>query len=278
MNPGDFDYITSELKRRSGIVVGKDKLYLLESRLAPLARKEGLTSLDELISVVRTRRDERLMGQMVDAMTTNETFFFRDKTPFEHLENVVLPDLVKSRPGQRLRILSAACSTGQEAYSIAMMLDQNPRLTGGASVEIVATDISERVLEKARAGLYSQFEVQRGLPIRYLMSYFTQQGDIWKLNENIRSRVTFRKLNLLDSLSSLGNFDIVFCRNVLIYFDQQTKRDILARLSKMMNEKSYLLLGAAETVVGLSDAFSASREHRGLYEKVPSSSRGIRAA
>lgn len=278
MNPGDFDYITSELKRRSGIVVGKDKLYLLESRLAPLARKEGLTSLDELISVVRTRRDDRLMGQIVDAMTTNETFFFRDKTPFEHLENVVLPDLVKSRPGQRLRILSAACSTGQEAYSIAMMLDQNPRLAGGASVEIVATDISERVLEKARAGLYSQFEVQRGLPIRYLMSYFTQQGDIWKLNENIRSRVTFRKLNLLDPLTSLGNFDIVFCRNVLIYFDQPTKRDILARLSKMMNEKSYLLLGAAETVVGLSDAFSASREHRGLYEKVASSSRGIRAA
>ncbi len=278
MNPTDFDYVTSELKRRSGIVIGREKMYLLESRLSPLARKEGLSSMEELITVVRTRHDERLMKQIVDAMTTNETFFYRDKTPFEHLEKVVFPTLSKARPGHRIRILSAACSTGQEPYSIAMMLDQNPSLTGGAPVEIVATDISERVLEKARAALYSQFEVQRGLPIRTLMKYFTQQGEVWKLSDDIRSRVHFRHLNLLDSFNTLGSFDVVLCRNVLIYFDQPTKRDILTRLSKQMNENSFLLLGAAETVVGLTDAFAANKEHRGLYEKAPSRGQGIRAA
>ena len=278
MNPSDFDFVTSELKRRSGIVIGKDKLYLLESRLSPLARKEGLASIDELITVVRQRRDERLMTQIVDAMTTNETFFFRDKTPFEHLEKVVFPALASARPGQRIRILSAACSTGQEAYSIAMMLDQNPRLVGGASVEIVATDISERVLEKARAGIYSQFEVQRGLPIRYLMSYFNQQGDVWKLSDSIKSKVNFRSLNLLEPLTGLGSFDVVLCRNVLIYFDLQTKRDILTRLSRQMSERSFLLLGAAETVVGVVDAFVANKDNRGLYEKAAGARSGIRAA
>ncbi len=278
MNPTDFDYVTSELKKRSGIIIGRDKLYLLESRLSPLARTEGLSSIDELISVVRTRRDERLMAQIVDAMTTNETFFFRDKTPFEHLEKVVFPALTENRTNSRIRILCAACSTGQEPYSIAMMLDQNPGLARGAQVDIVATDISDRVLEKAKAGLYSQFEVQRGLPIKMLMKYFKQQGDMWKITDDLRTRVAFRKLNLLDPLTGLGNFDVVLCRNVLIYFDTPTKRDILTRLSRQMADKSYLLLGAAETVVGVCDAFVANKETRGLYEKQTTGGRGIRAA
>lgn len=267
MNQTDFDFVTSELKRRSGIVVGRDKLYLLESRLSPIARKEGLESVEELIGMARRRRDEGLMKTIVDAMTTNETFFFRDKTPFDHLEQAVLPQLREKRPGQRIRILCAACSTGQEPYSIAMMLDQNPALTGGAQVEIVAVDISDRVLEKARAGIYSQFEVQRGLPIRTLMSYFTQQGDVWKISDTIRSKVSFKNVNLLDPMTALGKFDIVFCRNVLIYFDLPTKRDILNRLSAQMNDQSFLLLGAAETVVGVVDTFSPNKAHRGLYEK-----------
>lgn len=278
MNPSDFDYITTELKRRSGIVIGKDKTYLLESRLSPLARKEGLGSIDELISVVKTRRDECLMAQIVDAMTTNETFFFRDKTPFDHLKNVVLPGLRANGHMSRIRILSAACSTGQEAYSIAMMLDQNPALTGGASIEIVATDISDRVLEKAKAGLYSQFEVQRGLPIQLLMKYFKQQGDLWKISDDIRAKVSFRKLNLLDSFDSLGSFDIVLCRNVLIYFDMNTKRDILNRLSRNMKDSSYLILGAAETVVGVTDSFAANTQNRGLYQKKSQAMKTARVA
>lgn len=281
MNDADFNFVTSELKRRSGIVIGRDKMYLLESRLSPLARKEGLESIDELISVVRNRRDEAKMKQIVDAMTTNETFFFRDKTPFDHLEQVILPSLREARPGQRLRILCAACSTGQEPYSIAMMLDQKPELTGGLPVEIVAVDISDRVLDKARAGIYSQFEVQRGLPIRLLMNYFKQDGEVWKLSDSIRSKVSFRNVNLLDPMSALGKFDVVFCRNVLIYFDLETKRNILKRVADQMNDKSFLLLGAAETVVGVVDNFAPNKAARGLYEKAGPGGRvttGIRAA
>lgn len=274
MTPTDFDYLTSELKRRSGIVIGKDKMYLLESRLSPLARKEGLASIDELVGMVRKRRDERLMASIVDAMTTNETFFFRDKTPFDHLTNKVLPELTASKNGRPIRILCAACSTGQEPYSIAMLLDQTPSLAGNSRVEIVATDISERVLEKARAGLYSQFEVQRGLPIKFLMSYFRQQGEIWSLSDSIKSKVTFKPLNLLDPLKAIGSFDIVFCRNVLIYFDMSTKRDILNRLAQQMTDRSYLILGAAETVVGVTDNFTATKDHRGLYEKSDGTQRG----
>lgn len=283
MNQIDFDFVTTELKRRSGIVIGKDKLYLLESRLSPIARKEGLDSIEELIGSVRRRRDEVLMKTIVDAMTTNETFFYRDKTPFDHLEKVILPSIRANRPGQRIRILCAACSTGQEPYSIAMMLDQNPNLTGGAPVEIQAVDISDRVLEKARAGVYSQFEVQRGLPIRTLMTYFTQQGEVWKLSDAIRSKVSFRNVNLLEPISSLGKFDVIFCRNVLIYFDLPTKRDILSRLSQQMNDDAFLLLGAAETVVGVVDHFAPNKEHRGLYQKSDAAGKGrsggaIRAA
>ena len=274
MNQTDFDFVTTELKRRSGIVIGMDKLYLLESRLSPIARKEGLESIEDLIGMVRRRRDEAMMKQIVDAMTTNETFFFRDKTPFDHLQNTVFPALRENRHGQRIRILCAACSTGQEPYSIAMMLDQNPQLTGGAPVEIVACDISDRVLEKARAGVYSQFEVQRGLPIKMLMSYFNQQGDVWKLSDNIKSKVAFRNVNLLSPISGLGKFDVVFCRNVLIYFDLETKRDILKRIAAQMNDKSYILLGAAETVVGVVDSFTPNKAARGLYEKAQSAQRG----
>ena len=160
-------------------------MYLLESRLAPLARKEGLPSIDDLMHVVRARREERLITQVVDVMTTNETFFFRDKTPFDHLKEAIFPVLAQARRGSRIRIWCAACSTGQEPYSIAMMLDQNPALTGGVPVEIVATDISDRCLDRARQGLFTQFEVQRGLPIQMLMHYFTQQDDHWRISENV---------------------------------------------------------------------------------------------
>ncbi len=265
MNGQDFDFVASLLKKRAGIVLSADKTYLLESRLAPLARKEGLPSIDDLIEVVRTRREERLVAQLVDVMTANETYFFRDRTPFVHLKEAVLPALANVRRGARIRIWCAACSTGQEAYSIAMMLDQNAMLTEGVPVEIVATDISDRSLEKARAGLYSQFEVQRGLPIQMLMNYFTQQDDHWRISERLRGNVTFRKQNLIEPFSQLGKFDVVLCRNVLVNFDATTKSDVLDRIAQQMAPGGYLMLGAPETVVGLSTAFEASQERRGLY-------------
>jgi chemotaxis protein methyltransferase CheR len=266
VNSQDFEFVAQLLRKRAGIVLTGDKMYLLESRLAPLARKEGLPSIDDLIHVVRARREERLIAQVVDVMTTNETFFFRDKTPFDHLKDAILPALAQARRGSRIRIWCAACSTGQEAYSIAMMLDQNPELTQGVPVEVVATDISDRCLERARQGLFTQFEVQRGLPIQMLMHYFTQQDDHWRISERLRNNVTFRKQNLIEPTASLGKFDVVFCRNVLIYFDGPTKTDVLDRVGQQLNPGGFLMLGAAESVVGLSTAFEATQDRRGLYK------------
>ena len=268
MNSQDFEFVSQLLRKRAGIVLSGDKMYLLESRLAPLARKEGLPSIDDLIHVVRARREERLIGQLVDVMTTNETFFFRDKTPFDHLKDAVLPVLGQARKGSRIRIWCPACSTGQEPYSIAMMLDQDPSLTGGVPVEIVATDISDRCLERARQGLFTQFEVQRGLPIQMLMHYFTQQDDHWRISERMRQMVTFRKLNLIDPNYNMGKFDVVFCRNVLIYFDGQTKVDVLDRIASTVNPGGFLMMGAAESLVGSSQAFEPTQDRRGLYKLV----------
>ncbi len=279
MNSSDFDFVSGLLHRRAGIQLTTDKTYLLESRLAPLARKEGLASIEDLLQVVRSRRDERLIAQIVDVMTTNETFFFRDKTPFELMKDVALPGLAAQQK-PRIRIWCAACSTGQEPYSLAMMLEDNPALTRGVPVEIVATDISPRVLEKAKTGLYSQFEVQRGLPIQMMMKHFKQKDDLWQISDKIRSMVTFREHNLMEQPTMFGKFDVVFIRNVLIYFDQSTKTQVLERVATVMNPQGYLLLGAAETVIGVTKKFQAMKERRGLYQfsNDGNANGGIRAA
>ncbi len=265
MNSTDFEFVSGLLRRRAGIVLTADKTYLLESRLAPLARKEGLASIEDLLQVVRSRRDERLIKALVDVMTTNETFFFRDKTPFDLMKEVVLPQLAAERR-PRLRIWCAACSTGQEPYSLAMMLEESPSLLKGASVEIMASDISERVLDKARAGLYSQFEVQRGLPIQLMMKYFRQKDDLWQISDKIRSMVTFKSHNLMESPAAYGKFDVIFCRNVLIYFDAPTKGKVLEGMASVLRPNGYLVLGAAETVIGVTKKFATTRERRGLYQ------------
>lgn len=266
MNSQDFEFIAQLLRKRAGIVLTGDKVYLLESRLAPLARKEGLPSIDDLIHVVRSRREERLVAQVVDVMTTSETFFFRDKTPFEHLREAIFPALGNARRGGRIRVWCAGCSTGQEPYSIAMMLDQHAELTGGVPVEIIGTDISDRSLERAKQGLFTQFEVQRGLPIQMLMHYFTQQDDHWRISERIRQQVSFRKHNLIDAHYALGKFDVVFLRNVLVYFDGPTKGEVLDRVAQQMNPGGFLMLGAGESAVGLSTAWEATQDRRGLYK------------
>ena len=203
---------------------------------------------------------------MVEAMTTNESFFFRDKIPFEHFRDAIMPHLMTARARERrIRIWCAAASTGQEPYSLAMMVKEMKDKLGGWRVEILGTDISVDVLEKAKAGVYSQFEVQRGLPIQMLVKYFTQAGDTWQIAPDIRAMVQYRQHNLLAEFAGFGRFDVVFCRNVLIYFDQQTKSSVLNRIARQLDPDSYLVLGAAETVVGLSDAFKPIPEKRGLY-------------
>ncbi|HEV3500420.1 MAG TPA: protein-glutamate O-methyltransferase CheR [Bradyrhizobium sp.] len=274
MTPLDYEFLRKLLKERSGLDLSADKQYLVESRLIPLARKAGLGGIAELVQKIKGGSDS-LTSEVVEAMTTNETFFFRDKIPFDHLRQTVLPELVEARASRRsLRIWCAASSTGQEPYSIAMCVKEFAGLTGWR-VEIVATDLSPAVLEKSRAGIFSQFEVQRGLPIQMLVKYFTQIGELWQLNADIRAMVQHRQLNLLQDFSQLGTFDVIFCRNVLIYFDQDTKAVVFERLAKMLEPDGVLALGAAESVVGISDAFKPSAERRGLYR--PNADRTARA-
>lgn len=262
----DFDFICQILKTRSGLLLTNDKAYLLESRLLPVARKWKLATFDDLVRLIRTKNDEAVIRDVVEAMTTNESFFFRDTKPFDQFKQICLPALTKARAGSKtIRIWSAACSSGQEGYSLAMILAEMGAQLAGWKIEIIGTDLSGEILQRAKDGLYSQFEVQRGLPITLLVKYFTQVGDRWKISDAIRSKVQFREWNLLNDPSPLGKFDIVFCRNVLIYFDQPTKTKVLAGIAKQMPEDGYLFLGGAETVLGISDKFQLLPGQRGIY-------------
>jgi chemotaxis protein methyltransferase CheR len=275
VTPLDYEFLRKLLRERSGLDLSSDKQYLVESRLIPLARRVGLSGIAELVAKIKAGADA-LTSEVVEAMTTNETFFFRDKIPFDHLRETILPALLKARASRRcLRIWSAASSTGQEPYSIAMCLQEIAPALAGWRVEILATDLSQAVLEKSRSGIFSQFEMQRGLPIQMLVKHFTQVGELWQLNADIRAMVQHRQLNLLQDFSHLGTFDVIFCRNVLIYFDQDAKGGIFDRLAKSLDPDGVLVLGAAESVVGISDAFQPYPERRGLYR--PNAVRTARA-
>ena len=265
MTPSEYEYLQKLLKERSGLVLSADKQYLVESRLIPLARRSGLGGIGDLVAKMRMGA-EPLTVAVVEAMTTNETFFFRDKVPFDHFRETILPSMLEARKNRRsIRIWCAASSTGQEPYSLAMILKEMGASMSGWRVEIVATDLSQEVLEKSKSGIFSQFEVQRGLPIQLLVKHFTQINETWQLSPEIRAMVQFKQLNLLHDFSHLGAFDVIFCRNVLIYFDQDTKVNVFNRLARVIEQDGFLVLGAAETVVGLSAGFSPYPERRGLY-------------
>jgi chemotaxis protein methyltransferase CheR len=272
VTPLDYDYLRNCLKARAGLVLSADKEYLVESRLLPVARKAGFAGLGDLVRALMLG-DEELTTAVVEAMMTHESFFFRDKIPFEHFRSIIMPALIAGRKGTRsIRIWCAAASSGQEPYSLAMCLREMERELLGWRIEIVATDLSNEVLEKARQGIYSQFEVQRGLPITLLIKYFSQAGDMWQVAPTIRNMVKYQQLNLLSDYSKLGCFDLIFCRNVLIYFDQPTKTGVLNKLARSIAGDGYLLLGAAETVMGLTDKFKALPDNRGLYVPNPGGS------
>jgi chemotaxis protein methyltransferase CheR len=274
VTPLDYDFLRAYLKARSGLVLSADKQYLVESRLLPVAHKAGLANLAELVTTLKLARDAVLMTAVVEAMTTNESFFFRDKTPFEHFRSTIMPALFAARRSSRtIRIWSAAAATGQEPYSLAMCLKEIEAEIAGWRIELLATDLSREVLEKARSGLYTQFEVQRGLPIQLLIRHFAQSGELWQIAPEIRAMVRYRQLNLLADFSQLGTFDLVFCRNVLIYFDRETKTDVLNRLARVTAQDGFLVLGAAETVVGLTDRFKMVHDKRGLYVTTTPTSR-----
>jgi len=267
MTPDDFDLIRTILKKRSGLVLGDDKSYLLESRLMPVARKHGLKSLEEVIGQVRAAPNEPLLVDITEAMTTNESFFFRDTKPFDLFRDNVLPRLLEARASKRsFRVWCAAASSGQEIYSLAILLKEAAARLAGWKTEILGTDISKEILNRATEGSYTQFEVQRGLPIQLLVKYFDKEGEHWRIKPDIRNSVSFREYNLLDSLTSLGKFDVVFCRNVLIYFDQPTKKEVLEKIAGLMPPDGVLFLGGAETVLGITDKFEPVTGQRGIYK------------
>ncbi len=265
-----FDAIAAALRARSGLSLGADKGYLVQARLEPILRRRSFTSLVMLADRMRT--DPALEREVVEAMTTNETLFFRDGRPFDHLRDVTLPTLHASRPrGMPLRIWSAAASTGQEAYSLAMLISEMGAALAGRSIEIVGTDIAREPLARGEQGLYSQFEVQRGLPARLLVKYFKKEDTGWRINRQLRDMVRFREWNLLSDLSGLGRFDVIFCRNVLIYFDQATKARTLDAISRQLTPDGVVYLGGAETVLGLNSSLAPVAGGHGILQKAPAS-------
>ncbi len=266
MNRGELEFLAEIVRARTGLVLSADKAYLLEGRLGPVARREGFDTVEALVAKLRTRRDDRLASSVAEAMAATETWFFRDRDPFTQLADEVIPELAAARrPDERLRIWCAGCSTGQEAYSLAMMLEDLRALTAGRMIEIIATDMSGKAIEKAKAGLYSHYEVQRGLPIGRFVRYFEKAGEMWRISPDLRRDIHFQKLNLLEDFSHLGRFDVVLCRNVLAYFDRETKIEVLGRIAAQTSPDARLVLGASETLVGLTDAFSALKGRGGVY-------------
>lgn len=256
INPSDFTFIQQLVARVAGIVVEAGQEYLIESRLAPLADELGLGSIGDLIAQIRSDPSEELRRRAVEAMTTHETFFFRDDSPFEALKSEVLPQILQRRAGERrLSIWSCACSTGQEPYSIALLLREYVPQVMNWKLELVGTDFSQSALERARQGRYSQLEVDRGLPAILLRKYFEKQGEEWQLTAEIRERVQFRSLNLAHALPSMPPFDVILLRNVMIYFDVPTKRRILGELQRLLKPDGYLMLGTAETTLNLDPAY-----------------------
>ncbi|MEO9189805.1 MAG: protein-glutamate O-methyltransferase CheR [Acetobacteraceae bacterium] len=267
LSGGTFQVFADLLRARSGLVIGPDKLYLLETRLAPIVRRENLRDLAALAFRLRAPATEALEREVVEAMTTNESFFFRDERPFSHFRTKALPRLLDARPrGVPIRIWSAAASSGQEVYSLAMILAEST--ARDRPLDILGTDIAREQLARARQGLYTQFEVQRGLSIQMLMKHFRKEdGGNWRIAAPLRAMVRFREWNLLADPAPLGRFDVVFCRNVLIYFDQPTRARVLDAIARQMPDDGLLYLGGAETVLGVTSRFVPVPEERGVYAK-----------
>ena len=267
MNADDIQFLIEKVKAKSGIALTPEKSYLLETRLQPVARSSGFDDISGLVAAMRKGGDSSLEGKVVEAMTTNESMFFRDNKPFEALKEFVLPRMVEHKKTGKLRIWNAACSNGQESYSTIMTLLENPQKMGTlTSFEIIGTDIAPKVVEKATAGTYTQFEVQRGMPITLLLKYFDQrEGNEWQVKESLKKHVQYRVMNLLDSYMTLGKFDIVMCRNVLIYFEDEIKKQILEKIHKLLPPHGVLFVGSSETVHRVTDVFEPVAGKSGLY-------------
>jgi chemotaxis protein methyltransferase CheR len=254
MKPDEVDFLCELMRVRAGHAIDRDKTYLMESRLAPVARREGFGTIREMLGVVRQRGEDRLVWAVVEAMAANETLFFRDRKPFAAFREEMLPALVRTRRGRPIRVLSAGCATGQEVYSLAMIVDEEGPKLDGSKVEIVGADLSARALEKAQSGIYTQFEIQRGLPIRMLVKYFEPRDEMWVMTPRLRAMAEWRRTNLNGELAGLGRFDVIFCRNVASLMEPPAARRMLDQLAKLLPRDGYMVLGAGEQGGALSDA------------------------
>jgi chemotaxis protein methyltransferase CheR len=281
LNQADYDYLCDLVKKCSAIALDERKSYLVEARLAPLARRAGFESLPAFVACLRAGPASGLRQQVVEAMTTNETSFFRDVYPFECLRRSLLPDLLHRRAGERrLTIWSAGCSSGQEPYSVALLLREHFPTLAGWDVRIIGSDLSQEMLERARQGRYSQAEVNRGLPAQLLVKYFRRQGLEWELHDGVRRMVEFRPLNLIEPWPPLPPLDVVFVRNVLIYFGADTRREVLGKVRRVLRPDGTLFLGGAETALNMDDTFErVPQEGCGCYrlrERAPATAAGRR--
>jgi chemotaxis protein methyltransferase CheR len=269
MKAEDAEMVASLCAARAGLKIDPEKTYLLESRLAPVARRDGFTSIDEMLQALRANREERLIWAVVEAMTMGETSFFRDRRPFRHFRDDVLPTLARKRTGQPIRIWSSACGSGQEIYSLAMVVDEQRSSHPSAKIELFASDLCERALEKAQSGLYTQFEIQRGLPIQQVVRHFEQTDDMWVISPRIRQMVRWRRINLVADLSAIGRFDVIFCRYLLSSLVEPMRTRVLESLALILAPDGYLFLGEDETPSGLTEALRPVTEAPGLYTRNP---------
>lgn len=271
VSAADYDFVANLLREECALVLEPGKDYLINSRLSPIARRHGLTGIDHLVRRLRDTSDGSLVTEVVEAMVTTETSFFRDVHPFDTLKKIVLPKLIElRRPQRQLNIWCAATSSGQEPYSIAILLKEYFPDLAGWQINFTATDISHEMLQRSRAGRYSQLEVNRGLPTALLLKWFRQEGGIWEIDEQLRRMVTFKPLNLALPWPAMPMWDLVFIRNVMIYFDNTVKKTILGRVSSVLGEDGYLVLGGAETTFGLDNSFQRIETLKsGFYQRKP---------
>lgn len=267
MTPAEFRFLASFLKRRSGLALAVEKMASSETRLLPVARRYGLRTIGELMAALEAG-EEPVSAQVMQIMTTNDTLFFRDKRPFNQFHDSMLPALFDARQKSRtIRIWCAASAAGQEPYSLAMILDSLYPPRPDWQFEIWATDLSAEMIARGRAGLYSSAEVQNGLPTHLLAKYFERKNAYWEINARLRAMVRFSQFNLMHNYDALPRFDIVFCRNVLFYFDRAARQEVLLRLSETLADDGYLILGAAETMMGFEHIFEGLHDAPGVYTK-----------
>ena len=269
MNAEEIAQVVSLCRARAGLKVAPDKTYMMESRLAPAARREGFESISDLLSAIRAKREEPLIWAAVEAMAAGESAFFRDRAPFHQFRDEIVPQLLRARGGAPLRVWSAACGAGQEIYSIAMLVAELLEAEPDIRIDLAASDLARLSLERAQSGVYTQFEVQRGLPIRLLARHFDKEGEQWRLAADVRRLVKWRRINLIAGLRAIGRFDVVLCRYVLNTMTEDAQRKVIDDLAFVVADDGYLLLGQTEQAIALGQAFQPVVGRPGLYRRNP---------